>query len=94
MRSEREARSALRLRASRAFKAKEHCEAREAGSRSPVEHAKVVQIPIDAVKAREASSFRGEHELPGERLAFREEHRHSNGEAMLRGLECATHSSW
>lgn len=94
MRSEREGLRALRPRASRALKAKEHGKAGEASTRRAVKHAKVVQITIDAIKARKASSFRSEKELPWERRSFWEKNWHGNGEAMARGLERAKSSSW
>jgi hypothetical protein len=94
MRSEREARGALRLRASRALQAKHHSKAGEASARSTIQHAQVVQIPINAIKAREASSFRGDKELSWERRAFREKDRHSHCEASARRLESAKRAAW
>jgi hypothetical protein len=86
-RSESEARSGERIRASAPLEPQERSHAMEARGREGILHPKVVQISIDAKKAELKAFAIREPELRGERSSLREEDRHGESEARHHSLE-------
>ena len=86
-RSESEARSGERIRASAPLEPQERSHAMETRGRERVMHPKVVKVTIQAKKAELKAFAIREPELRGERSSLREEDRHGEGEACHHSLE-------
>jgi hypothetical protein len=86
-RSESEARSGERIRASAPLEPQERSHAMEARGRERVLHPKVIKVTIQAKKAKLKAFAIREPELRGERSPLREEDRHGEGEACHHSLE-------
>jgi hypothetical protein len=80
---ESEGRGALGLGSSASLEAKEHGEAREAGSGSGIEHPEIVGVPIDALQESLSAVLIAKEERGGELLSLGEENWHGYREAVL-----------